>query len=176
MPVVVAVLLSGCSVVVVRGSPSPSYSLPPRPRDVMVDAVDPCAVLTTEHRARLQVAQSDHGASDGRRLCYWLHSPDEPRESYIVEIITKYGAEDLLQNPLGAEIIRISGFPAVETQTLYASRELSCQIFLDVAARQTVQVSYSYNGSLPMTRKQACEKDRLAAELVMHTLLARTGG
>ena len=55
----VAVLLGGCSV---EGEPSPGEpsvaeptgpALPPRPRDVPIDGVDPCSLLTEAQRAEL---------------------------------------------------------------------------------------------------------------------------
>ncbi len=93
-----------------------------------------------------------------------------------MEIHIAYGAEVMLRNPLGADVIRVAGFPAVETQTLYAPREETCQIFLDVAAGRTIQVSYDYLGNLPMIREVACKKARTAAEFVIQTLLTRAGG
>src|SRR5689334_926336 len=53
---VTAVLAAGCTTVV-AGTPSapPGVLLPPRPKEVRLDGVDPCSLLTVEQRAELDL-------------------------------------------------------------------------------------------------------------------------
>ncbi|MGH3616385.1 MAG: hypothetical protein ACRDRK_28070 [Pseudonocardia sp.] len=61
---------------------------------------------------------------------------------------------------------------AIETQGLYSPEASHCGVLIGVAAGQTLQVQYDYDGTaLPMTRELACQKARAAAELAMQTLI-----
>src|ERR1700712_4790011 len=64
MLAVAAALLTGCTTVV-EGTPSaPSgVLLPPRPREVRLDGVDPCSLLTPEQRAGLGLTSEPRAIS-----------------------------------------------------------------------------------------------------------------
>ena len=175
-----AALSAACSSTV-DGSATPDSSappLPPRPRELRIDGIDPCSALTPAQLKTLGVAfYRTVMAGDTRGPgCDWIHSPTEPVQSYTVDINTRGGVELVFGQPQ-LNATTIAGFGAVETPGLYSSGENDCVVNIDVAPRQAVQVAYSYNGStVPMNHEIACQKARNAAELAMQTILARAGG
>lgn len=161
------------------GASSAGQKLPQRPYTILIEKLEPCRSLTQGQLTQLGVGspEPEPGTPDAGPSCQWRHSPQEPIESYFVQTTTRFGAQSALQNPLGATLIQVAGFPAVETRGMGASTDRSCQILLDVADSQTMEVAYSYNGrTLPMTRELACQKARVAAELAMQTLIQQSGG
>ena len=59
--VVAALLMAGCTTTVEGPPPAPTgVVLPPRPRDVRLEGVDPCSLLTAEQRAALGITSEPH--------------------------------------------------------------------------------------------------------------------
>jgi uncharacterized protein DUF3558 len=151
--------------------------LPPRPRVLRIDGIDPCGALTTTQVKSLGVARYGASKPEGKQGpgCDWIHSPTEPIENYSVGINTLGGVELVFGQPQ-LEITSVAGFGAVQTPGLYRTGVRDCVVNVDVAPSQAVQVGYFYNGAtIPMTHEIACRKARHAAELVMQTILARAG-
>jgi Protein of unknown function (DUF3558) len=174
-----AVLCTACSSTV-AGTAAPSAAgpeLPPRPRELRIDGFDPCGGLTSDQQTSLGVRFFSTYAPNGKLgpSCDWNHSPTEPVESYTIDINTHGGVELAFGQPQ-LSIVKVAGFGAVETPSLYSSGNHDCIVNVDVAAGQAVQVSYFYNGSIvTMTHEIACQKARNAAELAMQTILAKLG-
>ena len=68
---VTAVLAAGCTTAV-AGTPSapPGVLLPPRPKEVRLDGVDPCTLLTAEQRAALGFESEPRTGRSRRPPCY----------------------------------------------------------------------------------------------------------
>lgn len=173
---------AGCSE---QANPPPSPApltgpaLAPRPREIRVDDVNPCEILSAPQLTTLGVSRPRFTPATATRgnTCQWSHSPDEPLDAYAVEIDTKSGIESSFDNPRGVRATLIAGFPTIETQGFHSPSNTSCGLVIDIARGQTVNVSYDYNGKqAPMNRDQACLKARGAAELAMQTLLQRSPG
>jgi Protein of unknown function (DUF3558) len=171
---------AACSTAV-SGTPvadSETPHLPPRPRELRINGLNPCSTLTA---AQLNMLGVRFYASDAPRDkrgpgCDWIHSPAEPIESYTVAINTRGGVELAFGQPQ-LEVVTVAGFGAVETPGVYSSGKYECIVNVDVGPGQAVQVGYFYNGStVPMNHELACQKARNAAELAMQTILAKTGG
>lgn len=164
----------------VSGIPSAApvaSQLPPRPRELRLDGLNPCATLTPSQLKSLGVQFHETVEPGVKRGpgCDWGHSPSEPVESYTIDVNTRGGVELVLGQPQ-LDIVTVAGFGAVETPGLFSTGKFECIINIDVAPSQAVQVSYFYDGStLPMTHEIACQKARNAAELAMQTILARAG-
>lgn len=176
-----AAALSGCAPPVAGDAlpPPPDSALPPRPREIRIDNLDPCVIFTAEQLSRLDINGAQFRPADERSgpRCQWSHSPYEPVEGYLVMRTTDQGPESAFDNPRGTRVTTVAGFPAIETQGLYSPKESHCGILIGVATGQTLQVQYDYNGTaLPMTRELACQKARAAAELAMQTLIEQAGG
>jgi hypothetical protein len=162
----------------VNGVPS---ALPARPNELPLEGIDPCMMLTPSQQGHLGVSKGRPGiASDGFNspACVWSRFPQEPQDSYLVQLVTRQGAEFALASTTGARVIQIDGFAAVETQRdeRYPV-EFHCVLLLDVAAGQNLWVQYDYDGSaVPMTKQLACDKARVAAEMAVQTLIEQSGG
>ena len=64
--VVAALLTAGCTSAVEEPPPAPTgVVLPPRPREVRLEGVDPCSLLTAEQRAALGFTSEPHSGSLG---------------------------------------------------------------------------------------------------------------
>jgi hypothetical protein len=153
-------------------------TLPPRPFELRIDDLDPCAALSLQQilQLKLHFQRSDPSADGGGPTCFWAHSSEEPIEGYAIRRNMNGGIEQTFGNPRGVTGTTVAGFPAVETQNLYAPPETSCIIGVDVADEQGLQINYDYTGSTaPMTRDLACQKAKAAAEMAMQTLLTRAG-
>jgi Protein of unknown function (DUF3558) len=178
---VAAVLLTACTTVV-EGSPSaPSgVLLPPRPREVRLDGVDPCSLLTPEQRAGLGLDSEPRPTRSYVELfrgnvpsCTMIGL--EPAAVGIgVSAVTSVGIERWQEGDLAANIqpTRVSGFPAlIATPARYTTY---CNVEVDVAAGQLLDVQFSDGGNHPsIPQADLCRRGQQAAEAVMATLLAR---
>jgi hypothetical protein len=182
--VMIAMLAVGCAPTTAKvDQPQPTAQpgppLAPRPFELHVDHMDPCATLTLAQLASLALHFQDAEPADanGGPTCFWAHTPEEPVEGYSIRLNTSGGVEQTFGNPRGVSATTVAGFPAVETQNYQAPRDTTCIVGVDVADGQGVQVNYTYNGStLPMARDIACQKAKAVAEMAMQTLLTRAGG
>ncbi len=101
---------------------SPDSVLPPRPREIRIDDLNPCTAFSADQLRQLDIGGARFRPADeetGPR-CQWRHSPYEPIESYLVLRTNDQGAENALGNPNGTTVTTIAGFPAIETQGLYS--------------------------------------------------------
>lgn len=178
------VLLGGCAAPV-AGVPSPvpsaapSTELPPRPREVPVDGVDPCTLLTEEDRAALgldqypvlDVARSGLYNGGVTQLCSIRGF--RPRVIRMaVELSVTGGIELFLRPGVRSEItpIQVAGFPAVRARP--TTFDDFCDVVVDVAPGQVVQADVANGGgSPPIPQPELCREAERLAGLVMANLL-----
>lgn len=177
-----ATIMTACSNSI-SGEPGPLTTpslimhpqMPPRPREIRIDNLDPCTLFTPEQLRVLSVGTGQKIAADDQvgPSCRWSHSPDEPVEAYRIARNASKGIEATFGNTRGVTALTIAGFPAVETQSERLQlADTQCIIVIDVAQGQNLQVNYDYSGdALAMTREIACAKTRLAAEAAMQELI-----
>lgn len=170
--------LAGCATTHPRGTPAPS-PLPPRPFSLPITGLDPCAALSAAQLAQLDVRfYGRHPADENTGPdCSWIHSPSEPIEGYrVIRNVHTPPLTTALDNPRGAAVTTIAGFPAITTQNDHADPNSQCIVLIDVAEDQNLQINYDYTGgTAPMTRELACRKATRAADMAMRTLIAATG-
>lgn len=185
---VLIALLAGCSP---GGQVSPAdppttaaaapttLSLPPRPRDIPIDDVDPCALLTREQRAELRL---DRPPQFGREPSL-LYPGDvsscsirgnEPKISISISVVTTAGIEFWTSDQAAADLqpVEVAGFPAL----VATSRTLDdgCKVVMDLAPGQLLDVqTRSAGADPPLQEDQLCRDAERAANLVMGTLLSR---
>lgn len=169
------VACAGCSEQVAPLPPPTGPAWPQRPREMRLDDVHPCEVLSAQQLSTLGVSKPRFTPATNTRgaTCQWAHSPEEPLDAYTAEVDTQSGIEATFDNPRGTRATTIAGFPAVETQGFHSPANSNCGLVVDIAHAQTLNISYDYNGAMPSTREMACTKARAAAELAMQTLLQR---
>jgi hypothetical protein len=181
--IMILLLLAGCTTV--AGQPQPAASAPPtsagpaRPRDVPIDDVDPCSLLTEEQREELGL--------DGRptfdrspsllypgEVSMCVVSGFDPRAFFVsVGLVTTVGIDFFTSGNLAADLksINITGFPAaVARPTQYT---YYCTVVVDVAPGQLLDVQAQDGGRQPpIPQDQLCRDAEQAATAVMGTLLA----
>jgi hypothetical protein len=83
--------------------PPPAPSLPPRPLEMRLDGIDPCALLTAAQRSTLGVGPgqaSTTSPSDSTvqgAACLWLTVEQHPAEGYTATAVLNQGAEVALR-------------------------------------------------------------------------------
>jgi Protein of unknown function (DUF3558) len=178
-------LAAGCSAV--GGGPSEpvsaestTLSLPARPRDLRIDGVDPCSLLTEQQRAELGL--------DGEPLSSTkpsvLFGGDEttclvrgfaPRAVTVsIGLVTSSGIELFTSNELEADVTKheVEGFPAV----VAVPRRFHdfCSVFIDVAPGNMLDVQYADGGRQPpVPQEQLCGGATQTANAAMQNLLQR---
>jgi hypothetical protein len=173
-----ALVLVGCGSETSNKSPTTPSStaeagpaLPPRPAELRLDGLDPCALLSDDQRRRLGVNRGlNIGKSYGGPLqgpvCAWTNTPNHPDNTYAGGTILNHGAE----YALGLEPTRsVDGFAATTTGSTGSDPAYYCLILVDVAPGQSLSAAYSniakdYPG---MNHQMACDQaQQLAGELL----------
>ncbi len=162
---------AGCSAPV-AGSPAPG---PVRPREVRLDGVDPCTLLTPDQRKQLgldQPPQSLTSAGGDRVLCSWRGN--EPRAvSASVILLLQAGIERFDRSFPRAVFTDtvLRGYPSLEIQS--AGPLVDCELAVDVAAGQVLDVHFSDDGRKPpVPLDQLCDSVRVAADFALGNVLA----
>ncbi len=156
----------------------PVIELPPRPREVRLDGLDPCTLLTVEQRAELGLDRDpllDVGPSGlyggVTQLCS-IRRLDRPSYALAIELSVTSGVEVFLQPGIRADVAPtdVRGFPTLEIRP--TELRDTCTVALDVAPGQLLDVQVSNGGATPVApQNRLCERAREAADLVMTTLL-----
>jgi hypothetical protein len=190
LAVLVGVLVAACAVegptggAVAPTSPAPAgeaggLELPPRPREVRLDGVDPCSLLTEQQRADLGLdgrpvfSQAPVGLYPGAEVPLCTIGGFEPRAVTVgLSLVTTVGIERFTSGELAAEIrpITVQGFPAVVAVPTRFTE--FCTVVLDVAPGQLVDVQFRDGGRRPpIPQPQLCRDAELVSVEVMATLL-----
>lgn len=181
--VLVTLLVSGCSSPATDDSAGPrttASQLPLRPRELPLDGLDPCSLLTGVQRGQLGLGDPRPSTSSDEfnsLVCQWSRFPEEPRDLFLAGLLTRRDAAYFLGSTTGARVGAVDGFAAVETVSPGTLPDRNCALFVDVAAGQSLVVRYDYGGlTVPMTTTLACEKATAAAELMIQTLARGAAG
>ena len=176
---VTAVLAAGCTTAV-PGTPSAAgpAPLPPRPREVRLDGVDPCSLLSREQRVLLGL-ESEPRASNPH---VELFRGDVPTCTMIgfrpdaiglaIGAVTSIGIERWHEKDLAAEIspLTVAGFPALVARPLRFTDY--CSVEVDTAPGQMLDVQFSDGGRQPpIPQADLCTRAGRAAEELMKSLL-----
>ena len=161
--------------------PSGSVELPPRPREIRLDGVDPCALLTERQRAELGLdarplfSRAPVGLYEGAEVPLCTISGFEPRAVTVgLSLVTNVGIERFTSGGLAAEIrpIIVGGFPAVVAVPTRLTDY--CTVVVDAASGQLLDVQFATGGRQPpIPQPQLCKDAETVAGEVMTTLLDR---
>jgi len=174
-----AVIAAGCTTVV-TGTPSapPGVLLPPRPREVRLDGVDPCSLLTAEQRAVLGITSEPRPSRPyvdlfrGEVATCTMRGASPENVLLVSGAVTTAGVDRWREKDIAAEVrpTAIAGFPAV----IAVPRQFTdyCHVEVDVAAGQLLDVQFG-GGAADAVIPQAalCDRAQRAAEQMMITLL-----
>lgn len=159
------------------GSSAPSEELPPRPRDLSLDGVEPCSLLTKTQldqlRSELQLDKPPRSyTSDDTHYkapTCGLEQSREPYDSIDLMVVTSEGAEIWLSGERNVDAWQVSvgGYPAVDYK-LRGSEDAECVTAVDVADGQQMIVDF-----IPLERrdyKQLCQTTEKVAAMALQTL------
>lgn len=151
------------------------------PKEVRLDGVDPCTLLTADQRATLGLTSTPRNTTIAASALYRGDVPictltgSGPRPSVVgVGVVTTVGIDVWTANGLDASIAptTVEGFPAV---TSVPQRFTDyCSVDVDVAHGQLLDVQFGDAGnSTPTAQQDLCRRAHQVAEAVMVSLLGR---
>lgn len=150
--------------------PARSPQLPPRPREIPLESVDPCALLSPAQRSQLGL---DRGPTPGSEKGFGDAATCSFRNTRAnvatrLALVTIEGVDvwtsDTAQ--VRATPTTVAGFPALVVRT--PGMELACNVAIDVARGQHVDVLYRDDGAEPPApREQLCAGATRVAEAVV---------
>ena len=186
-PVRLVLLLMACLVAAactaaVDGTPSAPTGvlLPPRPREVRLDGVDPCSLLTPEQRAGLGLTSEPSYSSSyvalfrGQVPTCTLHSSQPSSVILGIGTVTTVGIERWREPDLSTDLhaTAIVGFPAVVA--VPRQSKAYCGVEVDVATGQLLDVQVLDGGDAPpVPQGDLCIRAEQSAGEMVRTLLAR---
>lgn len=178
------VALAGCGAQAepTGGPPSTTASndpLPPRPRAIRMDGLDPCVLGTPEVLRQVGIAGEPRrvtAPTSGTRICSWARAVTQPPSGQLgVFVVTDQDTRNVLSAP-GAETTSVAGFGAVDVADESYGQQFNCGVRVDVAPGQGLWVTYlnSLGDEPGATHELMCQRAHTAAETIMRDLLTRT--
>jgi hypothetical protein len=157
-------------------SSSPSVDIPPPPKDLSVDGLDPCTLFTDAQQAQIGVDSVRPGVAGGNAIykdmknCSLDKSSAEPFYTYDVIAVTNVDVSYWINQPHNAdvELISIGGYPAAEFHTK-GVLDTDCAVALGVAKNQHLHVEF-HPQSEKLKQDQICQRSEQAAEMALQTL------
>lgn len=180
---VVLLSVAGCSTAVEGAGSAASPSgivLPPRPREIPLDGVDPCSLLTEQQRGELGLDGKPLFDSAPSVLYSGAEVPAcavrgfKPRAVSVgLSLVASAGIELYTSGELRADVRArpVAGFPAVVAVPTGFSD--FCSVIIDVAPRQLLDVQFADGGDEPpIPQDQLCRDAEAVAEAAVSTLLS----
>lgn len=158
-------------------SPSSSVEVPPPPRDLSLDGLDPCTLFTDSQLADLEIddVRPDDGSGAGTiykdmKACTLDKSAAEPFISYAVTAVTNVDVGWWINEPHNADVklISVGDYPAAEFH-IKGGGTYDCAVAVGVAKNQHLNVEM-----LPLsddiTGDAICQGSKHVAEMALQTL------
>lgn len=171
---------SGATSESTSGSESPpdtssSVDIPPPPRELSLDGLDPCTVLTESQRAQLKISSvrsrvGDRNIYKDMKECTLDADAAEPFRTYTVIAVTDVDVSFWLNERRNADakLISIAGYPAAEFHTK-GVEDSDCAVAIGVAKNQHLHVEMDPL-SEDLKQDQICQASEQAAEMALQTL------
>ena len=161
-------------------APPPTVEIPPRPADLRLDAVDPCALLTADQLKQLKVDRTRSTTSKSEvfpdaKQCVLNVSAQEPFHDYNISAVTTEGIGPWLtgKRNVEAELVSVGGYGAAQYFIPGdGPNSVDCTTTIDVAPGQQLMVSADAVSPLTFTQEQLCQMSQEAAGLALATLRA----
>jgi Protein of unknown function (DUF3558) len=179
--------VSGCALPTRSSSPpagessaaptAPGKTFPPRPREVRLNGIDPCTLITPQLRKEMYNL-ADDGTHE--RMYDALISSNcslltygDPTYFFGVRLVTSQGADHYLRSAK-TQVINVDGFGALDQPGLNdLTGNAICLVMVDVAPGQSLWVSFGTLDPPPPGYQKMCTKANAAAASIMQQLLAK---
>lgn len=161
----------------VGSTESSAPQLPPRPSELDLTGLDPCAMLTPEQQTQLGfdippdlTTEPDRYGND---RCAYSRVQSEPRTSFSVKSVTQEDVTVYLDGSRNAEarVIEVAGFPTVEARL--PGDERGCFVQVSTMEGQYLSVQYRTLRPEEENAQQVCGQAQRFAEMAMTTLLTQ---
>lgn len=156
-------------------STSPSVDVPPPPRELSLEGLDPCTVITDDQRAQLKISNVRSRVGDDKiykdmKECTLDADDADPFRTYTVIAVTNVDVSFWLSDERNAdsELISIAGYPAAEFHTK-GVQDSDCAVAVGVAKNQHLHVEMDPL-SEDLKQDQICQASEQAAEMALQTL------
>lgn len=154
-----------------------STSIPPRPKSLKLDSIDPCALLTADQRGGLKVDTFRPQTNNteqyrGAKECAFEISAQAPYYRYYATVVTTEGVEVWLAGDrnVDADLISVGDFAAVRYDLAgQGASAAPCTVAIDVAQGQQLQIRTTTSGK-DFTQDEVCRMSEKAAGLALTTL------
>jgi Protein of unknown function (DUF3558) len=161
-------------------SARPTVAIPPRPRELRLDGIDPCTLFTRPQLSELKVNRSPRsitaeGASyKGMRQCVLNVQNEPPFYRFNIIAVTNEGIEAWLtgKRNVEAKLSSVAGYAAATYWLRGANGRNTdgCTTSVDVASGQQLYVDTNNDGGHSFTLEQLCQRAEGAAALAVQTL------
>jgi hypothetical protein len=180
--VAIMLLLAGCTTIGGQAEPAspPTSASPVRPKEVRIDRVDPCSLLTEAHRAELGLDgrpvldRSPTRLYPGGDVPSCVVSGFEPRAVWTaVTLVATTGIERFTAGELLVDVrpAEVRGFPALTAKPQDFTEW--CSVIVDIAPGQLLEARFADGGGEPpVPQEQLCDDAAVVADRAMATLLA----
>lgn len=149
-----------------------AISLPPRPADVPLTGVDPCALLTAPQQAELGVTKGLRGLpaqlADNSPTCDYRFADGTPGAEYNIAVDTADGIQRYLDPTLAANVARVSiaGFPALDITLKSPDLLQGCTTAVSVADGQMFMVNLGQPATGTTTAQSCASTERVAGAVL----------
>ena len=177
----VACLLAAACTRAVEVAPAAPTSAPPtRPREVRLEGVDPCSLLTAEQRRELGLTSEPRsstayvGLFRGEVRTCTVRGDSADSALLGITAVTTAGIERWREGDLAAQTrsTTAAGFPAL-TAVPTQARDY-CSVEVDVASGQLLDIQYGGGTpESPIPQDELCRRAGRSADAAMATLLKR---
>jgi hypothetical protein len=154
---------------------SSSVDIPPPPKDLSLEGLDPCTLFSDQQRAQLGVDRARPIVGDGTiykdmKECSLDKISAEPFYGYDVVAVTNVDVSYWINQPHNADVtlISIGGYPAAEFKTM-GTQDADCAVALGVAKNQHLHVEFVPVGG-DVKQDELCRRSEQAAEMALQTL------
>jgi hypothetical protein len=152
-----------------------SVEIPPPPRDLSLDGIDPCTMLTEAQQDELKINDVNPNVGDqsiyqGMKGCLFDADAAEPFITYELVAVTDIDVSFWINEERNADgkLISIGDYPAAEFH-IKGGADVDCAVAVGVAKNQHLHVEIVPYG-VELTGEQLCEGSRQLAEMALQTL------
>ncbi|WP_173124951.1 DUF3558 domain-containing protein [Kibdelosporangium persicum] len=158
------------------GGGQPTVAVPPRPRDISLDGVDPCKLFSPAQLQQIKVSRQKNDVQTeevfkGAPVCAMDGADGQAYFDYEAWLVTTEGIDPWLSGKrnVDAKLVSIDGFPAASIK-VRGTTSFTCQTAVGVADNQQLMVQFRPTTRGAFTQEQMCQKSEQAATLAMQTL------